>query len=145
MEKIFYLKLSSDTQLIESNFIRMADCLNQELISLIPVRFSQLIQYSKGPEKIKVICLCSNFTENSNFLKIYKRYLDFAIRQKKLTLFHVTSFESLKKFESLSTNYLHFRLPIQIDDLAKKIGKHIIRHANKENIFSPGKNIRISF
>lgn len=78
--------------------------------SLIPIKLEQLSLFYEDQEELNVICTVGNFEAQSKFKSFVFSRLNYYILNKKINLFHISSFAP-EKFSKKQDNYHFFQLP----------------------------------
>lgn len=104
--------------------------------SLIPIKLEQLSLFYVDHEALDVICLVGTFEAQTNFKKSVFARLNYYILNKKINLFHISSFVS-EKFTKQQPNYYFYQLPIPSSVLVYNI-KEVCETFNKGTKVWPG-------
>ncbi len=141
---IFYLQLERD---LPDHYIRLAENLQLYDISLIPIQLKDLDKISKQGKREHVITVIKDLETFSAFKEARENYFDFGIKSKKYCYYDVSSFESTSTSRQFThgKSYYHFRLPIEIDDLAIEISEMYLGEKRMAELWPGGKRATLPF
>lgn len=109
-----------------------------EGLTLVPIKFDQLLSFYQGKKRVHVINVVSNTTER----KLYFKTLNIirqALLNNKITLYHFSSYSHLDIRNEIPRikNYHFIRLPVRLYALARAIHK-FYRHSMRDEQKWPG-------
>lgn len=116
---VYYLQLEKT---IDSSYIMLAAHLKEYGIELVPVHCHEL-DYFLRDGKIPIIIMTDTVQKDNTYKKYRREYLDFALRNNKLTVFHLNSFghnHTLYTEEKRGT-YVPMPLPMRVEDISLKM------------------------
>ncbi|WP_034728548.1 hypothetical protein [Bacteriovorax sp. BSW11_IV] len=124
---------------LDKKFFYLSRVFQQYSITLVPIGVSDLINM-KLTGRDYILCIEKNIETRNNFLKVKNRYLDFAMKSGKLAVFDVSSFAPHPIHANIyrQKSYIHIKLPIEMDDLAREIALMIFQEKSKRAENWPG-------
>lgn len=136
---IYYLELDSD---LPSDYIFLAATLKSYGITLVPVKASE-IDYFVKLGSVPLLAITDTIERNRRFKKCRREYLDFALRNQAIQLFHLNSFTRVTGFEQLEKIkvYNQLPLPMNLDDLFSIIVEVAFSREEKEKKWPGGKRV----
>ena len=132
--------LCIEDQLPES-YYRLSREFIKNGFSLIPINLEQLSLFYADNEPLNVICLVGNFEAQSKFKKSVFSRLNYYILNKKINLFHISSFLS-EKFVKKQNNYNYYQLPMPASVLVYNI-KSLCETLSNKKVWPGGKRAKI--
>jgi len=117
---IFFLKLNSELPRV---FFKISRLLSGYGIDLLPITLAELQRLELRGKPTFILSLCTSFQHYKNFLIGRRYYLDQSLVKGKHRLIDVTSFSPIINSSQLlkKNRYMHVQLPINLEDLIKKI------------------------
>ena len=137
---IFFLKLKPQLPLCYYHF---ANIFAQFNITLIPVGREELNSL-KASERQYVMTVVDDLKSLAANLKLRKQFLDFALYNKRFSLFELSSFAPnplAAKLQRIKV-YHHFRLPLSIVRAAKEIVLNYYIDKKDRKLWPGGKRVR---
>ena len=106
------------------SYFDLAINLREEGLTLVPIKFDQLLSFYQGKKRIHVICVVSSVFERKAYLRSI-RIMKQALLTSKITLYHFSSFTHLDLRKELSRlkNYHFVTLPVPLHSLARAMRK----------------------
>lgn len=95
-------------------------------ISLVPIEFDQYMEFFKSFNHINLLVMENGFQQKKWFRKYFRGHFEFAVKNKVLTLHHISSFSEVRFRNGYERfyNYHHYKLPLKthelVDDIAQK-------------------------
>ena len=113
---IFFLVLGNK---VPHFFYKLAQLFTRRDITLVPVNIEQFTELVKSIKYAHVICVVPDFSSKKSFEMKLERYLKFAVKQKKVVLHHISSFEDVEKLRKMQQAgvYKYYKLPMKMDEL----------------------------
>lgn len=109
---LFYLNLSDK---LTKNFLVISQFFKAKGMTLVPLRPSDLLQFTREAERIHLICIISGLKEKERFQRKLKKYLNLMIQNNVVDLYIISSFSNIDqtaKFRA-KKNYHFVSLPIE--------------------------------
>ncbi len=133
---LFYLQTESK---LDKKFFYLSRVFQQYSVTLVPIAPSDLINM-KLTNRDYILCIEKGVESRHNFLKVTNRYLDFAMKTGKLVVFDVSSFAPHAVHANIyrQKSYIHIKLPIEMDDLAREVSLKIYQERSKRVENWPG-------
>lgn len=137
---IFFLNLSEK---LPRNFFILSQFFKDRSITLVPINYTALLQFTRESDRIHIICMVSNMNELSRYNKI-KKYFKLMIQNNILDLYMASSFQGLDETNSFrgKKNYHYIKLPIEAELLCEIIFKTVDIKQNQKLSWPGGKSPR---
>lgn len=118
---IFFLQFGSELPKYYYSFSYFLTSWN---IALIPIRVEQLTQIGLR-DRVHILSVVNNFNTYKYFKYIEEKIIDFAILNKKICLYDITSFGPIGIFRKAqkTKSYYYYQLPINIENICQEIMK----------------------
>lgn len=118
---IFFLKLTAE---LPDAFFQFSELFSKWNVNILPVTPSEFSSLQKG-NICHVICVQNDFESYFALQEFRKKSLDFAMLQKRVIFFHLSSFSPIDIEAKLRRigNYHFLPLPISYEVAAKFIGR----------------------
>lgn len=104
---IYFLSIDEE---LPQNYYKLSKEFLKNGYSLIPIKLDQLAFFYDELEVINLVCCVSNFSSQKKFKKYVLPRLHYYIMNKKINLFHVSSFQA-EKFSKKQPCYFYFSIP----------------------------------
>lgn len=133
---LFYLNLSDK---LTKNFIKLSQLFKAKGITLVPIKPSDMLQFTREVERIHMICMVTGIKEKVRFNKRVSKYLKMLIQTNMIDLYMVSSFSTIDETANFrgKKNYHFVSLPIEVDLLCDTIHK-TIEIKEKQKLTWPG-------
>jgi hypothetical protein len=139
MDWIFYLQ---DTSKLTDHYLKIADRLKDYGITLIPIKSSDLINLSKDKRRIHVVSVVTNREEKMAFNSRAKRICSLMLKQNKMFLYQLTSFDdliSMSDFNHIQRNLVKCKFPIKVGEFSSIIAENFFTDEYNDNKWPGGK------
>ncbi|MBF0299687.1 MAG: hypothetical protein HQK51_13255 [Oligoflexia bacterium] len=139
---IFFLK--DNDKFLPEWFFQFATSFLLYSINIIPVTWSQFLEFSKKKNLSYLIIATTNFNSKNFFTSLMKSSLERSILYKKIYLFHISSFNENNRYPHLkhSKFYKYFVPPLDLDFLVENISVNYLQHKNEKELWPGGKRVR---
>ena len=127
------------------SFIHLSAHLAQYSIKLVPVDLDQLRDLSKNKSNIVVLAIESDLPSRTSMAKALKSSLGIMLRYRRISLFHISSFEknnTLASFEK-SNHYKHLRLPESYESISQYMAVFLGQNLKAVNKWPGGKRAKL--
>lgn len=138
---IFYLQL---TEGLSEDFFVFTKMFAKYGIKLVPVRPGDFSEMMDGSRK-HLLVVCRDLQSQKNFLNFRSKFLDYALLNNKVSMFHVTSFSRIHIAHKVEQSYGYFykRLPAAYQDLAKFISFTYYKQATINRKWPGGRRAKL--
>lgn len=135
-EEISWIYFLSIEEELPPNYYKLSKDFLKLGYSLIPIKLDQLSYFYDDNETINVVCDVSNFSAQVKFKKNILPRLHYYIMNKKINLFHLSSFQQ-ERFVKKQEGYFYFALPTPTSVLVYNI-KDLCETLKKDAKVWPG-------
>lgn len=144
-EKFFFFLQTGEN--LPKSYYQLADELSRLDVMLIPVKveqISQIVSLTEAPHVI-VICSSMNTSEFQHFNSQIAPVLTYLIKQTRLTMFHLSSFNKLDQSIKLylTKRYFFLKYPISLQSTCAKLLKYYEIRATNQRKWPGGKRTKL--
>lgn len=116
---IYFLNYEQET--LPANFFKLSSELSRLGFMLLPIKPEQVHLFVQDKTIPHIVTITSNQTEQIGFKRAMQSKLNFLMMNKKIQLYHLSSF-SEAKFDGKRNDYYHYmKLPCKVDLLAMRL------------------------
>ncbi len=119
-EWIFILKLGDA---LPDGYVKLVEQFAAQGISLVPIEFDQYIEFFKKFNHIDLIVVENGLEQRKQFTHFFKRHFEFAVKNKLLSLYHLSSFApaTINMNFGKTNGYHYYQLPLKVCKLVDSI------------------------
>ncbi|MAF79327.1 MAG: hypothetical protein CME63_10780 [Halobacteriovoraceae bacterium] len=138
---ILYIQWSEK---LDPAFIRFAAEFKKFKINLIPIKANEL-DYFLEKRQIPVILMTPSLGEYQKYKSVRKKCFDFYVKNRKIKLFHLSSFSMDHDFISSSRrrSYVHIPLPIEFSKATLLVLSHYLEDVEGDKKWPGGKRSKL--
>lgn len=135
-EEISWIYFLSIEEELPPSYYKLAKEFLKNGYSLVPIKLDQISHFYDDEEFLNLVCSVESFSAQMKFKKSIFARLNYYIVNKKINLFHISSFQ-VEKFSKKQPCYFYFQLPCPTSVLVYKI-KDLCETLRKDAKVWPG-------
>jgi hypothetical protein len=132
---IYYLNF--DSSKLPETFIRLSTEFSKLGYMFLPINSDQVHLFTQDKEIPYIVVFTSNLSEENYWRRIFHQKLNYFVLNKKIQLFHISSFNEALTNDKKNENYHFMKLPCKIDLLATRLA-YFYENSKPVNLVWPG-------
>jgi hypothetical protein len=113
--------LNFDSSKLPETFIRLSTELSKLGYMFLPINPDQVHLFTQDKEVPYIVSITSNLGDENLWRKAFHQKINYFVLNKKIQLFHISSFAEALPNDKKSENYHYLKLPCKIDLLAARL------------------------